>query len=245
MSNKVIHGDAISELGKIRKGSIDLIFADPPYNLSKSNFNIQFEKMATGGKGMTTNKGGWDMFENFSSFENWCNEWIKDSHSVLKDTGTIWICGTYHNIYLIGYLLEKNGFEVINEVIWHKVDATPNLSCTRLVADHETIICARKKGGKNYFNYEEAKKYNNGKQLRSVWSFPKRLGEERLHPTQKPIWLLERVIKIFSKKGDTVLDPFLGSGTTAYIAKKLGRKYIGIEKEEKYVKIARKRLGRK
>ena len=242
MKSRLINNDALLELKKIKNNSVNLVFADPPYNLSKSNFDIKFSKMKIGGNDMTTNKGNWDKFKNGDIFINWCNEWISEIYRVLKNDGTVWVCGTYHNIYIIGYLLEKNQFEIINEVIWHKIDATPNLSCTRLVADHETIICARKKNKKNYFNYEESKRYNNDKQLRSIWSSAKSLGQKRLHPTQKPEWILERIINIFTKEGDIVLDPFLGSGTTTKVAKKLKRRYIGIEKNVKYFKIAEKRL---
>ena len=162
---------------------------------------------------------------------------------VLKPNGSIWVGGTYHNIYLVGYLIcYELGLEILNEILWHKLDATPNMSCTRFVADHENFIWARK-GDKHTFNYEIMKDLNHGKQMRSVWPSGKTLGGKKVHPTQKPEWLIERIVLATSKENDVVFDPFMGSGTTAVICKKLNRRFIGCEINPEYVEIANKRLS--
>ena len=237
--NKIYNIDCLDFMKNVKDNSIDLIFADPPYNLSKSNFKMKFSK--TGGSDLSTDKGSWDKMTK-NDFEKFTEEWLKESFRILKKTGSIWVAGTYHNIHLTGYLLEKIGFEILNEILWHKTDATPNLSCTRFVADHENFLWARK-DKKNVFNYEEMKKINGGKQMRSIWARGKTSGGKRIHPTQKPEWLLERVILSTSKKNSIVFDPFLGSGTTAVVAKKLGRKYLGTELDRDYFKLAETRTN--
>jgi len=223
--NKIYNTDCLELMKKIPSGSIDLIFADPPYNLSKSNYKIKFVK--SGGKDLNTNKGSWD-FTELNDSEKFTKKWLQASLRILKEGGAIWVAGTYHNIYLVGYLMQKMGFEILNEVLWHKSDATPNLSCTRFVADHENFIWARK-GKKNTFNYEKMKELNGGKQMRAIWTRGKTAGGKKIHPTQKPEWLLERIILSTSKEGDLIFDPFMGSGTTAVVAKKLKRRYLGSE----------------
>lgn len=237
--NKIYNLDCLEFMKNVKDDSIDLIFADPPYNLSKSNFKMKFSK--TGGADLSTDKGAWDKLSK-DEFEVFTEKWLKESFRILKKTGSIWVAGTYHNIHLTGYLLEKIGFEILNEILWHKTDATPNLSCTRFVADHENFLWARK-DKKNIFNYEDVKRINGGKQMRSIWPRGKTAGGKRVHPTQKPEWLLERIILATSKKNAVVFDPFLGSGTTAVVAKKLGRQYLGTELDKGYFKIAEARIN--
>jgi len=239
--NQIILGDTIKEMKKFPSASIDLIFADPPYNLSQSNFKIKFIK--SGGKDLNTNKGRWDEFKG-NDFETFTQKWLKECFRLLKEKGSIWVAGTYHNIYLTGYLMRKMGFEILNEILWHKSDATPNLSCTRFVADHENFIWARK-GKKHTFNYNIMKEMNNGKQMRSLWTRGKTAGGKKIHPTQKPEWLLERIILSTSNEGEVVFDPFIGSGTTAVVAKRLNRNYIGTEIDKKYYKQAVIRINKR
>ncbi len=236
--NNIYNENCLDVMRGMEDGSMDLIFADPPYNLSKSNFKMKFSK--SGGSDLSTNKGNWDVSTK-DGFEDFTKKWLTEAFRILKKNGAIWVAGTYHNIYLTGYVMDKIGFEIINEILWHKTDATPNLSCTRFVADHENFLWARK-GKKNIFNYKEMKEMNNGKQMRSIWPKGKTTGGKKVHPTQKPEWLLERIILATSKEGDVIFDPFLGSGTTAVIAKKLNRKYIGAELNEEYFNIAKNRI---
>ncbi len=230
--NNIYNEDCLVLMSKIKDNSIDLIFADPPYNLSKSNFKIKFIK--SGGTDLNTNKGKWDNFTG-NNYEEFSKKWIDECFRILKPSGSIWIAGSYHNIYTMGYLMEKVGFELLNEILWHKTDATPNLSCTRFVADHENFIWARK-GKKNFFNYKLMKEINGGKQMRSIWSKGKTTGGKKVHPTQKPEWLLERIILATSNEGEVVFDPFMGSGTTAVVAKRMKRKYLGAEVDKNYFK---------
>lgn len=236
--NRIYNVDCLKLMSNMKVGSIDLIFADPPYNLSKSDLALNFVK--TGGKQLSTNKGEWDFFTP-DSFEKFNKQWLEESFRILRPGGAIWVSGTYHNIYQIGFLMKKIGFEILNEIIWYKVDATPNLSCTRFVADHENFIWARKSKG-NTFNYQEMKKLNGGTQMRSTWMSPKRLDDTRIHPTQKPCWILERIIRATTNPKDIVFDPFMGSATTAVVAKKLNRNFIGAEKNKEYFQLAQKRI---
>ncbi len=236
--NKIYNEDCLNLMKRIDDNSIDLIFSDPPYNLSKSNFKIKFVK--SGGADLNTNKGKWDNFTS-NNYEDFSKKWINECFRILKPNGSIWIAGSYHNIYTMGYLMEKAGFEILNEILWHKTDATPNLSCTRFVADHENFIWARK-GKKNSFNYKLMKEMNGGKQMRSIWSKGKTTGGKKVHPTQKPEWLLERIILATSNEGEIVFDPFMGSGTTAVVAKKMKRKYLGAEIDKNYFKKSLERI---
>jgi len=236
--NKIICGDAVEVMRKIPDNSVDLIFADPPYNLSKSNFNIKFIK--SGGKDLNTNKGKWDEFKN-DDYELFTKNWLQESFRILKNGSTIWVAGTYHSIYLVGYIMNKIGFETLNEVLWHKSDATTNISCTRFVADHENFIWARK-GKRHLFNYKTMKSINGGKQMRSIWTRGKTAGGKKIHPTQKPEWLLERIILASSKPRDLIFDPFMGSGTTAVVAKRLNRCFFGTEIDKDYFEKSLERL---
>jgi len=237
--DKIINDDALRVMKEIPDNSINLIFADPPYNLSKSRYKLKFTK--SGGKDLDTNKGDWDHF-NDNDYEMFTEKWIKESFRILKVDGTIWVAGTYHNIYTTGYLIRRAGFEIINEILWHKPDATPNLSCTRFVADHENFIWARK-SKKHVFNYALMKQINGDKQMRSIWTRGKTAGGKKFHPTQKPEWLLERIIMSSSKNGDIVFDPFMGSGTTAVVAKKLKRHFIGTEINKEFFKQSIRRIN--
>ncbi|KKQ64849.1 MAG: Adenine-specific DNA methylase [Candidatus Daviesbacteria bacterium GW2011_GWA2_38_24] len=237
--NQIYNINCLELMKNIRDNSIELIFADPPYNLSGSNFKMKFKK--SGGADLNTNKGQWDHYGDIE-FEEFTRKWLTECFRILKPNGSIWVAGSYHNIYLTGYLMKKLGFEILNEILWHKSDATPNLSCTRFVADHENFIWARKGKG-NIFNYDIMKKLNDGKQMRSIWTRGKTAGGKRIHPTQKPEWLLERIVMATSKTKNIVFDPFMGSGTTAVVAKKYGRKYLGSELDRDYFKKAIERIN--
>jgi len=240
--NTIYNEDCIEFMKRLPAQSIDLIFADPPYNLSKSSFKIKFSKMRTRGSDLDTYKGRWDFFLNLKEYEDFTKAWLSESFRIMKENGSLWVSGTYHNIYIVGYYLIKIGFELLNEIIWHKTDATPNISCTRFVADHETFIWARR-GKKHTFNYEILKKLNNGKQMRCIWSKGKTTGGKKIHPTQKPEWLLERIILSSTNPNEIVFDPFIGSGTTAAVAKLTGRYYLGTEIDPSFYALALKRIN--
>jgi len=237
--NTIYNVDCFDLMGEIEDETIDLIFADPPYNLSNSKFKMKFVK--SGGTDLTTDKGEWDRFLAQEDFELFTSRWLKECYRILKKTGAIWVAGTYHNIYLSGYLMQKIGYTLLNEILWHKTDATPNMSCTRFVADHENFIWARK-DKKNTFNYELMKSMNNGKQMRSIWPKGKTTGGKKFHVTQKPGWLLDRIILATSNEGDIVFDPFMGVGTTALSAVKHNRQFLGSEIDKEYYRICKERL---
>jgi site-specific DNA-methyltransferase (adenine-specific) len=216
---------------------IDLIFADPPYFLSNDGLSIK------SGKIVSVNKGDWDKRENYSSTKIFTNNWLNECYRILKNGGSIWVSGTFHNIFEVQNEMKKIGFKVINIVIWYKSDPPPLIYKNKFRFSYEFIIWA-KKPGKHYFNYDEMFNIEN-KEMGDVWLLPAVQINEKLfgyHPTQKPETLLERIILSSSKQGDIVLDPFLGSGTTCYVAKKLKRRYVGIEKEFTYFDIAKRRI---
>lgn len=230
--------------------SFDLIFADPPYYLQLPKGKRL--RRADGSEIIPVDEA-WDQFNGYGDYDSFTTEWLKECQRVLKPTGTMWVIGMYHNIFRVGKIMQDLGLWFLNDVIWVKIGALPNLNCRRFTNNHETLIWAVKdKKAKGYtFNYQLLKKMNGDKQMKDTdWNFSICRGGERLrgkdgiksHPTQKPLKLIQQVILTASKKGDLVLDPFMGSGTTAVVAKALGRKWIGIEKEEKYVKIASKRV---
>ncbi|MDY4788886.1 MAG: site-specific DNA-methyltransferase [Bacilli bacterium] len=242
---KIIKGDCFKQLRKIEPKSIDMIFADPPYFLSNDGISC------SGGKQVSVNKGEWDKTNmTIEKKIKYSRKWLKLCREALKDNGSIWISGTYHNIYSIGVALEMEGFSIINNITWQKPNPAPNLACRSFTHSTETIIWARKqisqnKKGKHYFNYSLMKELNNDKQMKDVWLINLPLKKEKVfgkHPTQKPESLLERIILASTKENDIILDPFNGSGTTGIVAYKLNRRYIGIEKEEEYIKITEKRL---
>ena len=235
-------GDCLKILKKLPEKSVDLIFADPPYFLSNGGISV------SGGKQVSVNKAEWDKGKaNIKDKYQFNKKWIKECKRVLKDTGTIWISGTFHNIYSVGMALEEEGFKILNNITWRKTNSPPNLACRCFAHSTETVIWAKKqcKGNKHYFNYDLMKELNNGKQMKDVWEgslTSKKEKKNGKHPTQKPLYLLERIILASSKEGDMILDPFNGSGTTGVASKKLNRKYIGIDLEENYLNLTVARL---
>jgi len=226
-------GNCIKLLQTLKPNSIDLIFADPPYNLSGEGYLT-----TQNGKVAKLHKGNWDVIIDIHKFNE---EWIKECIRVLSDNGTLWISGTLHNHPSVGVILKKLGLWIINDVIWFKRNATPLLSTNRLAPSTE-LIWAASKTKKYFFNYDLAKQINGGKQMKNLWE----INAERhktIHPTEKPETLLQRIILIASKEGQTILDPFMGSGTTGVVAKRLKRNFIGIEIDEKYFEIAKARIG--
>lgn len=237
---KLLHGDALLLLNAIKKNSVDMIFADPPYFLSGDGISC------SGGKMVSVNKGEWDKKIGIEEKHQFNREWIRLCYDLLKDDGTIWISGTMHNIYSIGMALEQEGFKIINNITWKKLNPPPNISCRYFVHSTETILWAKKdiKKAKHKFNYELMKELNGGKQAKDVWETSLTKPSEKKcgkHPTQKPIAILEKLILASTDEGDLILDPFNGSGTTGIAANKLKRKYIGIDKEKKYLDLTIKR----
>jgi site-specific DNA-methyltransferase (adenine-specific) len=241
-------GDCLEVLKKFPDEHFDMIFADPPYNLSNGGFTVH------AGKRVSVHKGKWDESKGIIGDFEFHLKWIEACKRVLKPNGTIWISGTYHSIYQCGFALQKLGYHILNDIVWFKPNAAPNLSGRYFTASHETLIWARKnKSAKHTFNYQAMKngfwhKYDaikrEGKQMRSVWSVGTPRTEEKKfgkHPTQKPLALLERIILASTQKDDVILDPFTGSSTTGIAAIKLGRKFIGIDTEEEYLKLSIKR----
>jgi len=259
MINKVICGDSIEEMNKMQPNSVDLIFADPPYWMRTEGVLKRVEGTDFDGCDDT-----WDKFNSLEDYEDFTKKWLSACHRILKPNGSIWVIGGMQCIYTIGSIMQDLGYWLVNDVIWHKKNPTPNFMGTRLNNSHETLIWATKsKKSKYTFNYKTAKElnvdsvtedeYGKGvrKQMGSVWRFPVCSGSERLkdengeklHSTQKPLEMLERIIAISSKKGDLVLDPFGGTMTTGVAAKKLGRNYIMLEREPKYCKFGEQRLN--
>lgn len=226
-------GECVSILKKIPDKSVDMIFADPPYNLSGKNHIT-----CKNGRKVNCNKGVWDMIEDIDKFNY---DWIKECMRVLKDDGTIWVSGTLHNHPSVGFLLKKMGYWIINDIIWFKPNGPPQLQPNRLAPSTELIWLASK-NKKYYFDYKKAKELNEGKQMRNLWIITAK-RHITIHPTEKPEELLERVILLGSKEGETILDPFMGSGTTGAVAKRLNRNFIGIEIDDKYFEIAKNRIN--
>ena len=237
----LILGDSLEELKKIKSKSIDMIFADPPYFLSGDGITC------SGVKIVSVKKGGWDKKIDIKEKHKFNKKWIRLCKRVLKDNGTIWISGTMHNIYSIGMALEEEGFKIINNITWKKLNPPPNISCRAFTHSTETILWAKKdiKNAKHKFNYETMKTMNDGKQMKDVWETSLTKPSEKKygkHPTQKPIELLKRIIIASTDEGDLILDPFNGSGTTGIVANLLNRKYIGIEKEKDYLDLTIRRF---
>jgi DNA modification methylase len=243
--NKIIAGDCIEGLKKIPDNSIDLIFADPPYNMQ-----LNGELWRPNQTKVDAVNDDWDKYESFEHYDKFSTEWLKECKRVLKEDGTIWVIGSYHNIFRVGKIMQDLGFWILNDIIWMKTNPMPNFKGTRFNNAHETLIWASKnKNSKYKFHYKSMKAFNDDKQMRSDWYIPICLGNERIringekaHSTQKPEELLYRIILSSSNVGDIVLDPFIGSGTTGAIAKLLRRKYIGFEKEAFYRKVAEDRI---
>jgi len=243
--NKIINGDSLEELKKIPRETFDLIFADPPYNLQ-----LKSELTRPDRSKVSAVNDKWDQFENFKKYDDFTYEWLSECKRILKKDGAIWVIGSYHNIFRVGTAIQNLGFWILNDVIWNKNNPMPNFRGTRFTNAHETLIWASKSEKSKYtFNYQSLKCLNDDLQMRSNWDLPICNGSERLkkdgkkiHSTQKPEALLHRILLATSNKNDLILDPFLGSGTTATVAKKLGRNYFGIEREKNYFKAAEKRI---
>ncbi|HEX8993172.1 MAG TPA: DNA methyltransferase [Anaerolineales bacterium] len=243
--DQVILGDCIEVLSRFPAKSVDLIFADPPYNLQLSQ--QLFRPNMTRVDGVDE---AWDQFDSFEQYDAFTRAWLSACQRVLKDTGTIWVIGSYHNIYRVGSILQDLGYWILNDVVWIKSNPTPNFRGVRFTNAHETLLWAQKKKGARYtFNHHAMKSLNDDLQMRSDWELPVCSGRERLrvhggkaHPTQKPEALLYRVILSSSNPGDKVLDPFFGTGTTGAVAKKLQRHWIGIERDAHYADLARRRI---
>lgn len=239
----LLHGDTFSLLKRLPKESIDLIFADPPYFLSNNGITCQAGRM------VSVNKGKWDKGLNTEEKHAFNRHWIKECHRILRSNGTIWISGTYHNIYSVGLALEQEGFKILNNIIWEKTNPPPNLACRCFTHSTETILWAKKAGQgiHHLFNYQEMKIANGGKQMKDVWRGALTKKSEKLegrHPTQKPLYLLERIIEASSLPGYLILDPFCGSYTTGVAAKALNRWYIGIDNSIEYLELSKRRLSK-
>ena len=246
IEDKIVLGDCIEVLNQIPEESVDLIFADPPYNLQLAG-----ELLRPNNSKVMGVDNDWDQFNSFKDYDQFSRKWLKACQRVLKQTGSLWVIGSYHNIFRIGSVLQDLGFWILNDIIWRKTNPMPNFRGRRFTNAHETLIwCGKTSSAKGYtFNYDSMKSLNEGLQMRSDWLLPLCTGAERLkrngqkaHPTQKPESLISRVILSTSKPGDLIVDPFSGSGTTAAVAKRFSRRFIGIEQSKEYVEISRQRL---
>jgi DNA modification methylase len=245
--DQIICGDCREVLPRLPEGSVDCIFADPPYNLQLSK-ELRRPNLTL----VDPVDDEWDRFESFEAYDRFTEEWLRACRRVLKDTGTLWVIGTYHNIFRIGKILQDLGFWILNDVIWIKTNPMPQFRGVRFCNAHETLIwCKKSREQKTYtFNYHALRHLNDEKQMRSDWELPLCTGSKRLtlngqkaHTTQKPEALLYRVILASTNPGDVILDPFFGTGTTGAVAKKLRRHFIGIEKDPRYVELARRRIA--
>ncbi|WP_245863117.1 site-specific DNA-methyltransferase [Candidatus Viridilinea mediisalina] len=245
--NEIIQGSCLDLLKTLPEQSVDLIFADPPYNLQ-----LQHELLRPNQTVVDGVADAWDQFADFAEYDHFTEQWLSACRRVLKDNGTIWVIGSYHNIFRVGKIMMDLGYWLLNDVIWHKTNPMPNFRGTRFQNATETLIWAKKSATqKKYtFHYQAMKNFNDEKQMQNVWYIPLCTGAERIkingkkaHSTQKPEALLHRVILSSSNRGDVVLDPFSGSGTTAAVAKRLQRRYIGIEISPEYVAISQERLA--
>jgi modification methylase len=243
----ILAGDCIAEMRALPAESVDLIFADPPYNLQ-----LRGELHRPDNSRVDAVDDHWDQFASFATYDAFTRDWLAAARRLLKPHGAIWVIGSYHNVFRMGAELQNQGFWILNDVVWRKSNPMPNFRGKRFTNAHETLIWAsRGEGSKYTFNYEALKALNEGVQMRSDWVIPICTGHERLkddqgdkaHPTQKPESLLHRILVGTTNPGDVVLDPFFGTGTTGAVAKMLGRHYIGIEREESYLRVAEKRLA--
>jgi modification methylase len=244
--NVILEGDCVTEMARLPDKSVDMIFADPPYNLQLGGDLYRPE-----GSRVDAVDDEWDKFESLTAYDNFTRDWLEQARRILKDDGTIWVIGSYHNIYRVGALLQDADFWILNDVVWRKTNPMPNFRGTRFTNAHETLIwCAKDEKARYTFNYRAMKALNDDLQMRSDWLLPICAGAERVkgedgakaHPTQKPEALLYRILLACTKPGDVVLDPFFGTGTTGAVARRLGRRWIGIEREPTYAKVARERI---
>lgn len=244
----ILKGDCITELEKLPAGSVDLVFADPPYNLQLEGRLTRPDQSE-----VDAVTDDWDKFASFSAYDDFTRSWLLACRRVLKSNGTLWVIGSYHNIFRVGAALQDLGFWILNDIVWRKSNPMPNFRGRRFTNAHETLIWAsRDQNAKGYtFNYEALKAANDELQMRSDWLFPICTGNERLkggegrkiHPTQKPEALLHRILLASSKPGDVILDPFFGTGTTGAVARRLGRHFVGIEREDDYIAAATTRIA--
>jgi modification methylase len=245
--DSILQGDCVAELEKLPAASVDLIFADPPYNLQLENRLTRPDQSH-----VDAVDDDWDKFGSFAAYDDFTRAWLIACRRVLKPAGTLWVIGSYHNIFRVGAVLQDLGFWVLNDIVWRKTNPMPNFRGRRFTNAHETLIWASRDQAKGYtFNYDALKAANDDLQMRSDWLFPLCTGSERLkggegrkvHPTQKPEALLHRILLASSKPGDVVLDPFFGTGTTGAVAKRLGRHFVGIERENDYIAAAEARIA--
>jgi modification methylase len=243
----ILEGDCIAEMARLPDRCVDMIFADPPYNLQLGGDLFRPE-----GSRVDAVDDEWDKFESLTAYDNFTRDWLEQARRILKDDGTIWVIGSYHNIYRVGALLQDADFWILNDIVWRKTNPMPNFRGTRFTNAHETLLwCAKDEKARYTFNYRAMKALNDDLQMRSDWLLPICSGGERVkgegggkaHPTQKPEALLYRILLACTKPGDVVLDPFFGTGTTGAVARRLGRRWIGIEREPAYVKVARERIA--
>jgi modification methylase len=242
----ILVGDCIAQMARLPDKCVDMIFADPPYNLQLGGDLFRPE----GGR-VDAVDDDWDKFDSLTVYDDFTREWLHEARRILKDDGTIWVIGSYHNIYRVGALLQDAEFWILNDIVWRKSNPMPNFRGTRFTNAHETLIwCAKDEKARYTFNYQAMKALNDDLQMRSDWVLPICSGAERVkgadgakaHPTQKPEALLYRILLACTKPGDVVLDPFFGTGTTGAVARRLGRSWIGIERERTYVKVALERI---
>ena len=244
--NRILRGDCIEAMRSLPDGSIDMIFADPPYNLQLGG-----DLNRPDGSHVDAVTNAWDKFDSFATYDAFTREWLIEARRLLKADGSIWVIGSYHNIFRVGALLQDLGFWILNDIVWRKANPMPNFRGTRFTNAHETLIwAARSEKAKYTFNYRTMKTLNDELQMRSDWVLPVCGGPERIrkngvkaHPTQKPEALLYRVMLATTHRGDVVLDPFFGTGTTGAVAKRLGRDWIGCEREEDYIAVAEERIA--
>jgi modification methylase len=242
----ILQGDCIAEMARLPAKCVDMIFADPPYNLQLGGDLFRPE----GGR-VDAVDDEWDKFDSLAAYDDFTRDWLHEARRILKDDGTIWVIGSYHNIYRVGALLQDAEFWILNDIVWRKSNPMPNFRGTRFTNAHETLLwCAKDEKARYTFNYRAMKALNDDLQMRSDWVLPICSGSERVkgedgskaHPTQKPEALLYRILLACTKPGDVVLDPFFGTGTTGAVARRLGRHWIGIERERSYVKVALERI---
>jgi len=243
--DKVLVGDASALMAELPEASFDLVFADPPYNLQLVHELTRPNMTRVDGV-----EEDWDKFADFEAYDRFTRAWLAGARRVLKPDGTLWVIGTYHNIYRVGTILQDLGYWLLNDIVWRKTNPMPNFRGRRFTNAHETLLwCARSRDSRHTFNHHAMKALNEDLQMRSDWLIPLCGGPERLklegkkaHPTQKPEALLHRVLMAATRKGDAVLDPFFGTGTTGAVAKRLGRRWLGIERDEAYAALARARI---
>ncbi|SBW03212.1 Modification methylase CcrMI [uncultured Alphaproteobacteria bacterium] len=245
--NTIHHGDCIALMNAMPEKSVDMVFADPPYNMQLGGELLRPDNSRVDGV-----DDAWDQFESFSAYDRFTAAWLKAARRILKDDGTLWVIGSYHNIFRVGAALQNLGYWILNDIVWRKSNPMPNFKGTRFTNAHETLIwCAKSKDARYTFNYEALKDLNEGLQMRSDWLLPLCTGGERLkgedggklHPTQKPEALLYRIILAATKPGDLIVDPFFGTGTTGAAAKRLGRRFIGFDQDDTYIAGARARIN--